>query len=317
MLVLQGTGRSKKMMGRKLDGEVELISGLLAARKHVIDDKGWRDVSQAKHLFAFVSSPIIYEQPRLRKIVKGWCHPFRRPEQYLPKGTSSILLPESDFMDPAFVLCSPIKRRKHDYFYFTLNAKAGIRHKGLYQFIESLPTLCKHKLKGLIVVYFPNAGLKKAFKVRLTLRQKNILKDAAPFLTYHWGLLKPIQMNEAMQSCKFGFFPNTVDNSPRLISESLIRNIPILVNKEIHGGWHYVHQQSGSLFGVKTLDKAIDFMMTQNFSPRDFFTSNFGFEKSAAKLSKFVSGIFGYEEYTHMYFRDFVKYLHINTESAV
>ena len=55
----------------------------------------------------------------------------------------------------------------------------------------------------------------------------------------------------------------------------------ILVNKKIHGGWHYVNKNTGSLFKLKNLEESIHFMMSSNFSARDYFMSNYGFKKSS------------------------------------
>ncbi len=310
MLVIQGTGRNKRILGVTHTGQIQEIKDLLCARKHVINKKGWQRTKEAKDLFAFVSSPQIYTQEKLCKLVKGWCHGFKKPDRYLPKDTPRILLPESDFMDPDFVFCKDIDQKpKYDYFYFTLNAKPGVIHKGLHVFFESLPILAKHKLRGLVIVYYPNAGYPKKWQVKMPDKYRQYLSSFGKLLKIHWGLLDSKKMNSYMRSCRFGFFPNVVDNSPRIISESLIRDVPILVNENIHGGWHYVSEHTGELFKLKNLSEKLDTMMTKKFNPRDYFMKHHGFEKSSKKLSEFVSGIFGYTEYSHMYFHNFIDYL--------
>ncbi len=310
MLLLQGTGRTKELAGiNKHTNRVEKIEDLLCARKHVISKKGWKTVSNASRLFSFISSPTIYKQPELVSLVKGWCHGFRKPDKRLPRKSPKIMMPESDFMDPMFVKCDNSGvSKKYDYFYFTINAQPGIDHKGLTVFIESLPVLDKCGLRGLVIVYYPNSGMTKRFAVRLSRTHTKMLSKFDKLVTYKWGLLNGDQINRAMQSCRFGFFPNTVDNSPRLISECLIRDIPILVNKKIHGGWHYATDDTGTLFG-SSMESAIDFMMTHKFCARDYFTANYGFERSSKRLSLFLNKIFGIDDYSHVYFDDFKKYL--------
>lgn len=309
MLNIQKAGRNKKIAGRRDNGSVEKIEDLYCARKHVIEKRGWNKIDKFKNFFTFVSSPKIYKQKKMIVRSKGWCHPFRDPIGKLPKDTPRILMPESDFMDPMFVCYKKSPEIKYDYFYFTINSPAGIQHKGLFQFIEILPTLCQHKLKGLIIVYFPNAGVIKRFNINLTSHQKNILRRCDKYLKFHWGLLSQDQVGHAMTSCRFGLFPNTVDNSPRLISEALIRNIPVLVNEQIHGGWHYIDKSTGCLFDKNNLNDSLGFMMNNQFNAREYFIQNYGFEKSSKRLCDFLSNIFGYTEYTHMYFYDYRNYL--------
>jgi len=303
MLDLQGTGRTQKILGRKKDGSIETVNGLLCARKHAIDDN-WKKVKRAKNLFAFVSSPKIYKQDRMKKRVQAWCHVFRKPHKMLPKNVPSILLPESDFIDSSLITSSSPRSYAYDYFYFTINSPAGIKNKGLYTFIDILPTLNKMKLKGLVIVYFPNNGKRKNFVVPLSSKQKTILRSSKPFLKYHWGILDAKGMDRCMSQCRFGLFPNTVDNSPRIISECLSRDVPILVNKKIHGGWHYVNSKTGCLFSADNIREKAQFMLDNKFEAKKYYESNFGFDISSRKLAEFLNPIFGYE-YTHMCFKAF------------
>jgi len=292
MLTIQRTGRNKQIAGRKHDGEVELVHNLLCARKHVIDKKEWSSIRSVKNFFAFVSSPQIYNQSKMRSLCKAWCHPFRKPNKRLPSKTPRLLLPESNFMDPMFVVSDPEHRLKYDYFYFTVNALPGLENKGLETFFRILPILAKRKLKGHVIVYYPNAPMVKHFVVPLSREAKNNLRDYKRTIKFHWGLLNPEQINKVMKSCRFGLFPNTVDNSPRLISESLIRDVPILMNESIHGGWHYVNDNTGALFNVDNIDEKLEFMMTNNFDSRSWFMANHGFRRSSAKLATFLSEVF-------------------------
>lgn len=309
MLRLQGTGRTQKIAGRCRDGTIEVVEDLTCIRKHVINQEGWDEVRAAKKLFAFVSSPKIYKQKYLLRKVQAWCHPFKHPEKRIPVKRPLILLPESDFLDSTMLHCEKERNIKYDYFYFTVNSGPGIESKGLYTFFDMLPELCRRRLRGLVIVYYPNAGLTKRFTVRVTPAHRQLLRRAEPYLTYHWGLLRDRQMDEFMKQCKFGLFPNTADNSPRIISECLSRNVPIFVNDKIHGGWHYVNDSTGSLFNMSNLPQRLKFMMSNKFPDvQSNYESKFGFKRSAKKLAKFLNPIFGYK-YTHMSFAAFRKML--------
>ncbi len=303
MLRLQGTGRTQKIVGRKSNGSVEKVKRLLCARKHVINND-WVKIRKAKWLFAFVSSPHIYRQKEMLKRVSAWCHVFRHPERILPKGVPSILLTESDFIDSSLIESSHSKSYKYDFCYFTLNASPGYENKGLYTFIEILPILCKMKLKGKVVVYFPNSGDIKRFTVPLSMIQSRILAEHSTYITFHWGLLDDNDMDKCMSECRFGLFPNTVDNSPRILSECLSRDLPVLVNDKIDGGWHYVNNQTGTFFNAVDIETKLKFMLKHKFDAKKYYETNFGFEKSAERLAEFLNPIFGYK-YTHMCFKAF------------
>ena len=308
MLSIQGTGRSKSIAFRKKSGEViKKIPGLIAARKHVIDEKGWVGLRSTPHVFCFVSSPKIYRQEEVCRLSKGWCHALR-DKAVLPDRVPEILLPESDFLDDNMVY---FKRNKvkYDYFYFTINASPGINNKGLYEFLDILPVLHRHKLKGKVIVYFPNSGNTKRFTVKLNTHHKENLKKYSKYVDFHWGFLHKTQMNDVMTSCKFGLFPNTADNSPRIISESLIRDVPVLLNQKIHGGWHYINKDTGALFNRNNIEECIELMMSNNFHAKDYYEANYGFERSSKKLASFIRMLFGYDDVTHAYFSDFDKYL--------
>ena len=307
MLKFQGTGRIQKIVGRKKDGSIELVKDLLCARKHMINDN-WGKIKKAKNLFAFVSSPKIYKQKQMRKKVQAWCHVFRKPESILPPNVPSILLPESDFIDSSLLKFSHEKSIVYDYFYFTVNSMAGIYNKGLTTFIKILPSLNRLKLKGLVIVYFPNSGKKKNFIVPLSSDQRDVLKISKKYVKYHWGILNENEMDRCISRCRFGLFPNTIDNSPRIITECLSRDTPILVNKKIHGGWHYINKNTGCLFSTDNIEKKVKFMLNNKFKAKKYYESNFGFERSSKRLAEFLNTVFGYE-YTHMYFKGFKKRL--------
>lgn len=303
MLKLQGTGRIQKMIGRKKDGSIERVRDLLCARKHVINNN-WDKIRKAKNLFAFVSSPKIYRQAEMLKRVRAWCHVFRNPEKRLPQNVPTVFLAESDFIDSSLIQCIYRKSNTYDFCYFTLNSQSGYENKGLYAFIDMLPILHKMRVRGKVIVYFPNSGGVKKITVPLTHIRSHILSTCSSYITFHWGFLEEDQMDKCISGCKFGLFPNTVDNSPRILSEFLSRNVPVLVNEKIDGGWHYVNDFTGSFFNIHNIEKKVKFMFEHHFDAKKYYDAHFGFERSAKKLADFLNPIFGYD-YTHLCFRAF------------
>lgn len=308
MINIQGAGSLKKISG-VTDGKVERIKELRFARKHLTQEKEKDYIKKTKHIFAFVSSPRIYKDNYVIRYAKGWCHALRKPEKLLPNKPKAFL-PESDFMDPMFVSFLPKKNYKYDFFYYTLNSKSGIKNKGLDVFCQSVSILCgKMKLRGCVVVYFPNVPRIRRL-VNLNGSQMNILNSHKDRLDFFWGKMTASQMAELASQSRFGFFPNTADNSPRTIPETLLRNTPVMVNEKIHGGWHYINEQTGELFTLSNLEEKTHKILNNIYNPRDYFLANYGFERSSKKLAEFVQSVVSLKKiYTHMYFNNFEPFL--------
>ena len=62
-----------------------------------------------------------------------------------------------------------------------------------------------------------------------------------PYLKWH-------ELLDTMEESRVMFVPNVSDASPRIITESLCKGTPILVNKHIFGGWKYVNNSTGAFF---------------------------------------------------------------------
>lgn len=317
MFHIQSTNRIHGICGMDRDGKVRKVENLWCVRKHMCPSHlEWKTLKQTKtdNIFAFVSSPKMHKQQMtILANIKAWCHPFRDVHQYLTdKKCKYAMLPESDFLDADFVQMGT-NNPKYDFFYLTLNAKSGISYKGLDNFISLLPCLCgKIKLRGIVLVYFPARGSSKHFSV-LTKNQRNLIDKYSSQLDFMWGWKKQSEMESIMSSARFGIFPNEVDCSPRVIPESLLRNRPVLVNKDIWGGWHYVQDETGSFFDPNdenTVLAAVDNLLLQKFSTRDYFMEHYGFSKSTKKLADFLSGVYPQlENFTNVYFKKYATYM--------
>lgn len=313
MFDIQGTKRLFGIVGRRFDGKIKTVPNLYCVRKHLNSEhKEYKIFTEKsdKDYFAFVSSPHISDQQRnTLSTIKHWCHPFRKVRKHFSNTDYNyMLLPESDFLDPAYVEVSE-GIPSYDFFYLTINGKPGIENKGLKEFVKSIPILCgEFKLRGLIIVYFPAKSPFKNFKV-LSKDQNEVIKQYKEYITISAGWQDQPQLARSMSSCKFGFFPNIVDCSPRIIPECLIRNRPILVNEKIWGGWHYVDEQSGVFFNsddINSLRPAVDKIITNSFEPYNFFMKNFGFVKSSEKLANFLRPSFNQlNDFSHIYFEPY------------
>lgn len=228
-----------------------------------------------------------------------WLHCFRND---INSKKPQYLLPESDFVDKMFVPCCK-NSVKYDYCYFTLNDSRGIDYKGFDVFLKSLEVFNDLQLKGVVVSYHGASG---KWIFNLTDRQKKLMNS----IDVIWHSLNRQGVSKIMSSCKFVFFPNKRDCSPRMIPESFIHDKPVVVNKNIYGGWHYINNNElfGSLFSPDdglSLERSIKHVMKLKNNQSQIWHESYGFDVSARKLSDLVKKHFKYFDTTHVYFEDF------------
>jgi len=164
-----------------------------------------------------------------------------------------------------------------------MGGEKGYRRKGFGVFLRLLPFLAERNLKGILVNYgHPNLWFANK-------REKRIWRTHKKTVRCKTGKVSPSKVRDIMESSRFGLFPNTQDCSPLLLSESLIRDIPVLVNHDILGGWKYVNEDTGRFFTDDNVVDSIDEVLHGDFSPSGSFMSYYGFENSSRRLAAFVS----------------------------
>ena len=121
-------------------------------------------------------------------------------------------------------------------------------------------------------------------------KQEKVWNSCSDNVKYYHKKFSASKVASIMERCRFGLFPNKSDCSPLLLTESIVRNKPVLVNEEIVGGWKYVNDQTGCFFSINRLsefDFTIDKILSSEFYPRDNFMLQYGFEKTSKRLSDF------------------------------
>jgi hypothetical protein len=209
----------------------------------------------------------------------AWCHCFQDPDLYFRTQKPLLLLSHSDFTDYSFVsptrLFQEADRRKDYDFVYVCQAGPGkewVKNWDLAQ--RCLPVLCGQlRLKGILIG-----------------------RDVIPSLPDYGGLLTicgELPWRELMSvftRSRFLFVPNVMDPSPRIITEALCMNTPILVNRMILGGWKYVNPFTGCFFESE-FDVAVGARtcLQQWTSPRRWFIANHGPLLAGRRLSSFLS----------------------------
>jgi hypothetical protein len=104
-----------------------------------------------------------------------------------------------------------------------------------------------------------------------------------PYLSYHG-------FQAELQKSRFLFVPNISDASPRVITEAICHNIPVLVNENILGGWHNVIPSvTGEFFtDENNFSDQLAKILNNDYQPRNWFQQNRGKKISGKILAQFL-----------------------------
>ena len=236
------------------------------------------------------------------ELTRGWLTVFREEinKKIFPKNFPRINCAESDFAKYKTHLPDPSVEKEYDFIYVCLkdgDKKEGDKDcpQGWQFFIRQwskaklcLDIMCKkYKLKGLLIGRI-------GCEIPSNCHQLMELTDFQEYSTFIKNYNK----------CRFIFIPNYAEASCRVCTEAMCFNLPVLMNKNILGGWNYINNETGSFFDdgdiqnsfEPVLDKFIKKLNNNEYTPREWFIKNYGEYNSGAKLLDFVKSIFKDDE---------------------
>lgn len=202
--------------------------------------------------------PLDYES-----LCEVWCHCFRDPERFLTTAIPRALISVSDFTDyhrispetvrPEntgetfdFVCAGAIEPWKRDIKNWKLAARC-------------IPLICREMGFRCLVIGAPTVDFPAFSGVQFS-----------PPLPWKEFLSR-------LATAQFLFVPNELDASPRLLAEALCLDVPLVVNRNILGGWKYVNRFTGTFFESEHLVlAAVRSCLTQALAPRDWFRASYG-----------------------------------------
>lgn len=213
------------------------------------------------------------------KLFEAWLYCFRDPDTYITTGPKA-LISESDFISETIQPDNTVEK-KYDFIYVCL--KDNDRCENGWQSYnrnwelakKCLIIMCeKYHLKGLLVG-----------------RTHCEIPDKCH---HHMTITDFIPQNKfvtTLQTCRFAFFPNILDASPRTMAEALCTDLPCLVNSNILGGWKYINQYTGEFFTDErdfehSLSKLLSRMNT--YTPSTYFRNNYGKQHTGVMLRDFI-----------------------------
>jgi glycosyltransferase involved in cell wall biosynthesis len=227
------------------------------------------ELRRAGYRFGGMSSYMTFPRSRFRDpldyemVCEVWCHCFREPDRFLSTAIPRELISASDFTDYHRISPERVTRlgdlKKFDLVYVGATESWKKKVKNWRLAARCIPKLCRELRLRALVIGSANAEF-----------------PPSPGITFSL----PLPWSELLAHlirARFLFVPNVLDASPRLLTEALCLNVPVVVNRNILGGWKYVNRFTGGFFdGEGNIIESVCTCLERNLAPRDWFRSNYG-----------------------------------------
>ena len=235
------------------------------------------------------------------ELTRGWlsCFSEENNKKWIKQGFPLANIAESDFANYEQHKPDPAVKKEYDFIYICLkDGDKKPEDKDCPQTWQSvirawstvkklLDIMCdKYHLKGLLI---GRIGCQIP-------KQCHQLMELTDFMEYHTFI-------KQFNRCKFILTASFQDASPRTATEAMCFNLPILMNKNILGGWQYMNEKTGSFYDPnnieafdETLEKFLKKLNNNEYTPREWFIENYGKYNTGKRLLKFVSEVFKPEE---------------------
>jgi len=221
----------------------------------------------------------------------GWLHMMQQPQNYFPSHVKTALMSQSDFMLPEYPARDYSIPRKYDFTLSGSDQDVGNDCVGWSSFAknwsfvkESLEVMCgEYNLRGVLVATKSKDG-RKACTIPKSCEGKMIQTT----------FLNQDQYFDYLRQSRFAFLPQVHDASPRVSTQALSVDVPLLMNAHIKGGWKYLNEKTGEFFTDmsdfrESLEKILRGADIQNhYEPRKYVLDNYGDQNSGKRLLKFV-----------------------------
>ena len=214
---------------------------------------------------------------------EAWVHCFRQPERFVPAGIPTLLLSESDFVDPA-----------------------GTREAAASKAGTDIPAPGRF---DLCYVCCPNDFNEATKNWRLARRLLDRLSRELGTTALLIGRLGATDLPDVpgitavdelpydvcmahLARCRVLLVPNVLDASPQLVVEALSLGLPVAVNEQILGGWKYVHPATGRFFtNEDDVVHAVRACLHGATAPRDWLARHGGPKRAERRLARFLGSL--------------------------
>lgn len=203
---------------------------------------------------------------------EGWAHCFRDPDRHLPPGLPRVLLSESDFCDPHLI--DPRRSVRWP------------RPRGEWDVVY----ICPPRRFSEVTKNWPLARdciirLARGLRLRCLLvgRAGRDVPDLPGVVACEHLPWYELLANVA--NARMLLVPGILDASPRAVAEALCLDVPVLLNRDILGGWKYLTPFTGESF--RDADDVVDGatrILSRRYRPRAWFSANHGPAQAGRRL---------------------------------
>jgi hypothetical protein len=221
------------------------------------------------------------------KMCKGWVHCLRKPYDIFPKETPLALISESDFVNLDFLKSARKNEKKYDFVYVCLRSQKECivgwqEYIHRWDFAKKAIELMvnKYKLKGLLIGRHNCPNLPKV--------EDESLLETTEFLSYY-------KFIDKIKESKFLFECAESTASPRVVTEAMSLDLPVLLYHNIVGGWKYINSQTGEFFDdLDDFEQKLNILRERydDYKPREYINKYFGIKNSGKKLLDFIKKVY-------------------------
>ena len=213
--------------------------------------------------------------------ITDWMCCFDNPTEYgFDYRHNLIDMSESDWYDVEEL--PPTIEKKYDMIYICLKDNDSCPEDGWNAINRNFdlaqkcfPIIINDFNMKMLVVGRVGCGLEKLYGDKI---------KVVDFLPFH-------EFQEKIRESRLLFVPNVYDASPRVISESIIKNVPVIMNKNIVCGSKYINDETGEFFTNEyNIRDALEKMLSKidKINPADWWGKNYSRKSSAIKLRNFL-----------------------------
>jgi hypothetical protein len=202
-----------------------------------------------------------------------WCHCFKDPQNYLPPGVPLLLYSDCDQYNHTSNLNSlaDTLTKQYDFFCSIPDGEWNSWIRGTDVAKKWLNYMADEMHLKILI---GGGDKKKGFSEKITFT----------------GFLPWNKFIEKLNTCKYLINFARYDASPRIIIEALSSNIPVLLNKDILGGWKYINKSTGQLFFYdEPIEKCIHKFMHNKYEPLKWMKLNFDSENNKILLANTIN----------------------------
>jgi len=231
----------------------------------------------------------------------GFLHMMREPEKHFPPHVKTILMSQSDFHLPDVPSGSLIAPKRYAFTYAAtwplgvattdsecLGWSGYCKNWSFTK--EALGVMCgEYNLTGVLVATQDSIGDSKC-----------AIPDTCKGKVVQTSFLEQAELFNYYRQSQFAFVPQMHDASPRVTTQALVHDVPVLMNKHISGGWKYINENTGEFFHDMTdfrenLEKILQgTTITGNYKPRRWVLDNYGDEHAGKRFLTFVKKHFSH-----------------------